>query len=234
MTSYRDRHVVVTGGTGALGVAVVSALLDAGAICHVPYRDEAEVARLQGRDPSRLMLLPVKDLTDEAAVTRLYADISKLWASIHLAGGFAFAPIGETAKDLLMEQVNTNFVSCYLCCRAAIGRMLQSQEGGRIVNVSARAGLEWRMGAKTSAYTASKAAVAALSVALAEEVAGQGILVNAVAPSIMDTPTNRKDMPKADHGKWPKVEEVAGTILFLASPDNRVTRGAVVPVYGQA
>ena len=125
MTSYRDRHVVITGGTGALGIAVVSALLEAGAICHVPYRSEAEVARLQGRDPSRLMLLPVDDLTDEAAVNCLYADIPKLWASIHLAGGFAFAPIGDTPKDLLMAQMNTNFVSCYLCCRAAIGRMSQ-------------------------------------------------------------------------------------------------------------
>jgi NAD(P)-dependent dehydrogenase (short-subunit alcohol dehydrogenase family) len=90
------------------------------------------------------------------------------------------------------------------------------------------------MGARTSAYTASKAAVAAVTVALAEEVAGQGILVNAVAPSIMDTPANRQSMPKADYAKWPKVEEVASTILFLASPENRVTRGAVVPVYGQA
>jgi NAD(P)-dependent dehydrogenase (short-subunit alcohol dehydrogenase family) len=84
------------------------------------------------------------------------------------------------------------------------------------------------------AYTASKAAVAALTVALAEEVAGRNILVNAVAPSVMDTPANRKSMPKADHAAWPKVEEVARTILFLASPENAVTRGAVVPVYGRA
>jgi NAD(P)-dependent dehydrogenase (short-subunit alcohol dehydrogenase family) len=74
--------------------------------------------------------------------------------------------------------------------------------------------------------------VAALTAALAEEVVGEGILVNAVAPSIMDTPANRASMPKADHEKWPKVEEVARTVLFLASPDNLVTRGGVVPVYG--
>ncbi len=76
--------------------------------------------------------------------------------------------------------------------------------------------------------------VAALTAALAEEVAKDGILVNAVAPSIMDTPANRQAMPKADYAAWPKVEEVAATILFLASPDNRVTRGAVVPVYGKS
>ena len=85
-----------------------------------------------------------------------------------------------------------------------------------------------------AAYTASKAAVAALTVALAEEVAKSGILVNAVAPSILDTRVNREAMPKADHALWPKVEEVAATILFLASPDNKVTRGAIVPVYGKS
>jgi NAD(P)-dependent dehydrogenase (short-subunit alcohol dehydrogenase family) len=104
--------------------------------------------------------------------------------------------------------------------------------GGRIVNVAARPALEWRMGANMAAYAASKAAVAALTVALAEKVAKDGVLVNAVAPSIMDTPANRADMPKADFSAWPKVE-VAETILFLASPENRVTRGAIVPVYGK-
>jgi len=85
-----------------------------------------------------------------------------------------------------------------------------------------------------AAYTASKAAVAALTVALSEEVVKADILVNAVAPSTMDTPANRKAMPNADHTAWAKVEEVAATILFLASPENRVTRGAVVPVYGKS
>ena len=98
-----------------------------------------------------------------------------------------------------------------------------------------RRGRRWN-GAAAPAWRpirSRKAAVAALTVALAEEVAKDGILVNAVAPSIMDTPANRKAMPKADFDAWPKVEEVAATILFLASPDNRVTRGAIVPVYGK-
>jgi NAD(P)-dependent dehydrogenase (short-subunit alcohol dehydrogenase family) len=85
-----------------------------------------------------------------------------------------------------------------------------------------------------TAYTASKAAVAAMTVALAEEVARHDILVNAVAPSIMDTRANREAMPKADYSLWPKLDEVARTILFLASPENRVTRGAIVPVYGKS
>jgi NAD(P)-dependent dehydrogenase (short-subunit alcohol dehydrogenase family) len=83
------------------------------------------------------------------------------------------------------------------------------------------------------AYTATKAAVAALTVALAQEVVKDGILVNAIAPSTIDTPANRKSMPDADHGAWPRPAEIAQTILFLASPANQVTRGAIVPVYGK-
>ena len=133
-----------------------------------------------------------------------------------------------------MGQIETNLVSCFLCCRAAVVAMSKGKSGGRIVNVAARPALEPRMGAGMTAYTASKAGVAALTASLAEEVAKDGILVNAVAPSIMDTPANRSAMPKADFSAWPKVEEVAATILFLASPDNAVTRGAIVPVYGKS
>ena len=85
-----------------------------------------------------------------------------------------------------------------------------------------------------TAYTIAKSGVAALTVALSEEVAKDGVLVNAVAPSIMDTPANRKAMPKADFALWPKVVEVAATIMFLVSPDNRITRGAIVSVYGKS
>jgi NAD(P)-dependent dehydrogenase (short-subunit alcohol dehydrogenase family) len=228
----RDRHVVVTGGAGALGAALVEALLRAGAVCHVPCVDEAEAKRFRLREHAQVALTVTGSLADETAVTRLYADIAPLWASIHLAGGFAAAPLRETAAATLRQQIDMNFTSCALCCRAAVNAM--AGRDGRIVNVAARPALEWRAGAGMTAYTASKAAVAALTVALAEEVAKDGILVNAVAPSIMDTPANRQAMPKADHSLWPKVEEVAATILFLAAPENRVTRGAIVPVYGKS
>ena len=155
-------------------------------------------------------------------------------ASIHIAGGFAFAPLTDTSGELLRQLVDDNLVSCFLCCREAVAAMRRGKAGGRIVNVAARQALEPRTGANISASTATKAGVAALSAALGEELAGEGILVNAVAPSIMDTPTNRRDMPKANFDAWPKVEEVAATILFLASPENKVSRGGVVPVFGAA
>ena len=231
---YRDRHVVVTGGTGALGGAVVAALVEAGAVCHVPYLHAAEAERFPLRDHANVELLAGIDLTDETAVARLYGSVPALWASIHLAGGFAMAAVAKTTKAELMQQVDLNLVTAFLSCRAAVNAITRTGAGGRIVNVAARPALEWRSGAGMAAYAASKAAVAALTVALAEEVAKAGILVNAVAPSIMDTPANRADMPKADYAAWPKVEEVAATILFLASPDNKVTRGGVVPVYGRS
>jgi NAD(P)-dependent dehydrogenase (short-subunit alcohol dehydrogenase family) len=236
---FRNRHVVITGGAGALGAAVVGALIEAGAICHVPCVDAAEAQRFPLREHQKVVLTVAGSLADEEAVARLYQAISPLWASIHLAGGFAAGPLRDAATATLRQQIDMNLLTCLLCCRAAVSAMTRGSaggwaDGGRIVNVAARPGLEWRSGAGMAAYTASKAAVAALTAALAEEVVKDGILVNAIAPSIMDTPANRRAMPKADYGLWPKVEEVAATILFLASPDNRVTRGAVVPVYGKS
>ncbi len=229
---FRDRHIVVTGGAGALGSAVVATLVAAGAVCHVPCLDAAEAERFALRAHKQVVLAVAGDLADEAAVDRAYQGIAPLWASIHIAGGFAFGPLRDAGIATIRRQIDMNLVSCMLCCRAAVKAMAGG--GGRIVNVAARAGLEWRSGAGMVAYAASKAAVAALTAALAEEVAKDGILVNAVAPSIMDTPANRAAMPKADYALWPKVEEVAATIAFLASPDNRVARGAVVPVYGKS
>jgi NAD(P)-dependent dehydrogenase (short-subunit alcohol dehydrogenase family) len=231
---FSDRHVIVTGGTGALGTAVADALVKAGAICHVPYVVAAEAERFTWRGHAQVKLVPVSDLSDEASVTRLFGGVPALWASIHLAGGFVMKPVAETTRAELMQQVEMNFVTAFLCCRAAVNAIARTGIGGRIVNVAARPALEWRAGSGMAAYAASKAAAAALTVALAEEVANASVLVNAVAPSIMDTPANRAAMPKADHTAWPKVEEVAATILFLASPDNKVTRGAIVPVYGKA
>jgi NAD(P)-dependent dehydrogenase (short-subunit alcohol dehydrogenase family) len=230
---YRDRHVVVTGGTGALGTAVVGALIEAGAVCHVPYVDSAEADRFAWRTHSKVKLVADIELTQESAVAKLYDGVPQLWASIQIAGGFAMAPLAKTTKPDLMRQIDMNFVTAFLCCHAAVNAMMRTGVGGRIVNVASRPALDWRAGAGMVAYTASKTAVAAMTVALAEEVVKEGILVNAIAPSTMDTPANRRAMPKADHADWPTVQEVAATIMFLASPENRVTRGAVVPVYGK-
>jgi NAD(P)-dependent dehydrogenase (short-subunit alcohol dehydrogenase family) len=226
---FSNQTVIVTGGTGALGRAVVGALLAAGAHCRVPYMVDAEAASFPHKD--RVTLVPRCELTNEEDVARLYDGVTNLWASIHIAGGFAMGSVTDTDKAGMFDMLSTNFVTCYLCCRAAVQNF--GVVGGRIVNVSARPGLEPRLGAGMAPYAASKAAVAAFTQSLAAEVAARNILVNAVAPSIIDTPANRAAMPNADHTAWPKPDEIAATIAFLASPENKVTTGAVVPVPGR-
>ena len=242
MTSIdlRDAHVVVTGGTGVLGTAVVGRLLDAGAVCHIPNFDADELARFPHAAHPGVHLRAGVDLTDEAAIGAFYDSLPELWASVHVAGGFAMTALAETTIADITHMIDINLISCYLACREAVRVMrakpsaLAHGRGGRIVNVAARPALEPRTGAGMAAYTATKAAVAALTQALAEELAGEQIWVNAVAPSIIDTPANRAAMPNAKHELRAPPVAIAETIAFLVAPANLTTRGAVVPVYGQS
>jgi NAD(P)-dependent dehydrogenase (short-subunit alcohol dehydrogenase family) len=233
---FSGRHVVVTGGTGALGAAVVQVLVDAGATCHIPAIEHAVPHHFPAALSSneRVRVTCGIELTDEAAVSGFYAKLPGLWASINIAGGFAMAPIAEVKLDQWRGMMDMNATTCFLCCREAVRKIRATRDGGggRIVNVAARPALVPTGG--MTAYAASKAAVANLTVSLAEELANERIWVNAVVPSIMDTPANRKAMSGADFDKWPKVSEVAATIAFLASPQNALTRGGLVPVYGRS
>jgi NAD(P)-dependent dehydrogenase (short-subunit alcohol dehydrogenase family) len=235
VADFRERNVMVTGGTGALGAAVVAELLAGGATCHVPYYIDAEEQNFPHRGHPRVKLIGSTNLASQTVVSRLYEGVPKLWASIHLAGGFAASPIAATDEAELMGMIRTNLVTCFLCCAAAVAAMRRAANGGgRIVNIAARPALEPRLGAGAVAYAASKAGVAALTQALAAEVLTDNILVNAIAPSTLDTEANRKAMPRADHALWPKPAEVATIICNLAAPSNRVTSGAIIPVYGRA
>ncbi len=209
----KGKHVVVTGGKGALGGAVVALLQARGAEVHVP--DIATV-----------------DLSNEQQATAYYAALPPLWASVQLAGGFAMSPLTETSYADLEKQWKLNTVTCFLACREAVRSMRRTGAGGRIVNVAARP-VVMPAGGMT-AYVAAKAGVAAITQSLAAELSGERILVNAVLPSIIDTPANRASMPKADHASWPQPAEIAETIAFLASAENALTSGALVPVYGRA
>jgi NAD(P)-dependent dehydrogenase (short-subunit alcohol dehydrogenase family) len=238
MVAFSGAHVVVTGGTGALGTAVVGALRAAGAVCHVTNLVAAELDRYAHRGDAGVHVTSGVELGDEAAVQRFYASLPPLWASIHLAGGFAMAPVADTSAADFEAQFRMNALSCFLCTRAAIGAIRARSapgpggaNGGRIVNVAARPALEPRLGAGMAAYAASKAAVATLTQALGEEVAGEEIWINAVAPSVLDTAANRAAMPDAPHHLWVAPAALAELIAFLVSPENRVTRGAVIPVY---
>ncbi|MEL7059506.1 MAG: SDR family NAD(P)-dependent oxidoreductase [Acidobacteriota bacterium] len=230
------RHVVVTGGAGALGHAVVKRLLALGAVCHVPCVDRAELERFDLADRLRVEATAPVDLGDPRQVNAYYEALDELWASIHCAGGFSMADISAIEDDDFRRMMRLNAETAFWCCRAAVRAMRATDPaaGGRIVNVAARVALEPREGAGKTAYAMSKAAVAALTQGLAEELADDAVWINAVAPSILDTPANRDAMPDADHTRWPTTAEVAETIVFLASPLNRSTRGGVLPVYGKS
>jgi NAD(P)-dependent dehydrogenase (short-subunit alcohol dehydrogenase family) len=239
MVDFAGSHVVVTGGTGALGRAVIGALRAAGAVCHVPNLVAAELDGFPYASDPGVRIVRGVDLADEAAVRVFYQALPPLWASIQLAGGFAMAPIAEMSGEDFMAQFRMNALSCFLCSAAAVAAFRARGQpgpggarGGRIVNVAARPALEPRLGAGMVAYTASKSAVAALTQALAQETTDEEIWVNAVAPSVLDTPANRAAMPDADHHRWVAPGDLAEILVFLASPANRVTRGAVIPVYG--
>ena len=228
--SLNDRSpVLVTGGTGALGTAVCRRFLSEGCAVHVTWLHESERDRFPLADQCTLHQA---DLADEAAVTELYRQIGSLWASIHVAGGFAMGPIEQMSLADFEGMFRMNTTSTFLCCREAVRAIRHEGGGGRIVNVGARPAVEPVGG--MLAYTTSKAAVTSLTQCLAKEVLEDSILVNAVLPSIMDTPANRAGMPDADFDAWPTVEAVAETIAWLASPENTLTTGALVPIYGRS
>lgn len=219
------RHVVITGGDGALGQAVVEAFVAAGATCHLP------VFGAGGTAPAGTRVTGNVDLTNQEAVVAYYAELPPLAASVHLAGGFKAKPIAETSRADLEQQLALNLLTAFLCSREAVKLFRRHPPGGgRIVNVAARV-IE-QPAPEMVAYAIAKAGVAALTRSLAAEVRAEGILVNAVLPSIIDTPANRAAMPDAKFERWPKPAQLARAILWLASPANELTSGALLPVYG--
>ncbi len=231
MGDFDKRHVVVTGGSGALGTGVVQALLERGAHVHVPVYRPRELDAYPFRDHERVSVRLGLDFTIEETVVKYYGELPSCWASVHVAGGFRSAPFCDTSLDDFLALMNQNAVSCFLASREAVRAMRRGGQGGRIVNIAAKPALVPT--ASMVAYAASKAVVASMTQCLAEEVGPEGILVNAIAPSIIDTPANRRAMPDADHAKWPTPAQIARTIVYLASEENEVGRGAVLPVYGR-
>jgi len=232
MRTLRDCHVVITGGTGALGAAVAQALVEAGAHCHVPAIETSVPADRFPKDG--VSVTTHIDLSDETAVDGFYAKLPPLHAVVNIAGGFAWAPIADSPAKVMQQQMSMNFASCAMSCRAAVANFRKAGKGGHIVNISARPALNPRQGANMTAYTASKAAVAAFTVALAEELKGESISVIALAPSTIDTPTNRNDMPKADHASWVRPAAIADLIVAQLSLSAPINSGALIPVYGKA
>jgi NAD(P)-dependent dehydrogenase (short-subunit alcohol dehydrogenase family) len=234
--TFEGKVAVVAGGTGGLGRAVSEAFLDEGATVIVTYRTPAEFDALvhaAGANGARLEGQRV-DVTDETESRQLIegtlAQHKRLDALINTVGGYAGGvKLWDLDTKVLENMLNLNLRSGYALSRAVVPAMLK-QGYGSIVNVAAKAALDHPAGA--AAYAASKAAALAMLDSLAMEVAGTGVRVNSVLPSIIDTAANRKAMPRADFAKWPKPEDIARVIVFLCSDAAKVIHGASIPVYG--
>jgi NAD(P)-dependent dehydrogenase (short-subunit alcohol dehydrogenase family) len=229
---------IITGATASLTAAVVSTFLEAGATVVTTYRREGDLATLRERaavaTDARLSGVAL-DLTDEAAVAQAYAVIAEQHGGIdilvNVAGGFGGgSPVKETAWSLWQQQLDLNLKTAVLSCKAALPHMLGRD--GAIVNVGTRTATQ--PGKNLAAYAASKRAVLQLTEALAAELRDQNITANAVLPSTIDTPENRRNDPTAGGGRWVPPEQIARVILFLAGPDARIISGAAIPVYGRA
>jgi NAD(P)-dependent dehydrogenase (short-subunit alcohol dehydrogenase family) len=224
------RVYAITGGFGVLGCAVASAVADAGG--QLALIDNAW--NVPANCPGETLVLGGKDLTDPAeAIAAIDAVVDRFGALdvlLNIAGGFKWETLEAGAPQSWADLHRLNVVTAANTCRAAIPHLRKSA-APRIVNVGSAAALKAAAG--MGPYAASKAGVHALTQALAEELKGDRITVNAVLPSIIDTPANRADMPKADSSAWVAPADLAAVILFLASEAAKAVTGALVPVTGR-
>ena len=220
--------VLVAGGTGHLGTAVVRELLAGGYAITATWVVESEAERLSA-EPVELVHA---DLFDPDAVQKAIDSTPELEAVVNLVGGYAEGPrVHETDPDQFDGLMKLNVKPGFLLARAAMPRLIE-RGGGAFVGVSARAALRPFPGA--AGYIASKAAVLALIQALDAEYKRHGIRCNAILPSVIDTPPNRAAQPDADYSKWVQPEEIAKVVRFLVSGESGPISGAAVPVYGRA
>jgi NAD(P)-dependent dehydrogenase (short-subunit alcohol dehydrogenase family) len=225
----RDKVIVVTGGFGVLGRAVAEAALEAGASVAVPGREQAD--KIPARD--RLMVLGGVDLTDFAAakqaIDAVAARFGKIDGLANVAGGFLWQTLGDGDLSGWTDLFRMNLLTAVAATKAALPHLRASH--GAIVNVGSAPAK--KAGAGMGAYAASKAGVLRLTESLAEEEKKAGVRVNAVLPTIIDTPRNRADMPKADFSRWVKPEDIAKAILFLLSDDAMAITGAELLISGK-
>ncbi|MDX1521306.1 MAG: SDR family NAD(P)-dependent oxidoreductase [Anaerolineae bacterium] len=237
MFDFSDKVVVITGGTGNLGQAIIRAFQAAQAKLVLLDRSENNLQKAYPELTSspNYYFANNTDLTEPDRVATAIAGaidhFGRIDVLVNAAGGFrAGTPLHETPLDTWDFMLNLNARSVFIICRVVIPHMIE-QGRGKIVNVAARAALTG--GKNLSAYSVSKSAVMRLTESMAAELGEAGINVNCILPSTIDTPQNREAMPKADFSRWVQPEALAEAILFLASDAARAINGASLPVYGR-
>ncbi len=225
------RSVLVAGGTGALGGAVLDDLVEHDYAVTATWRSERERDRIEQSLGDRVQLVQA-DLLDAAQVQDAVDRAGDLLAVVNLVGGFSQGGrVHETEPDDYERMLRLNLRPGFLLARAAMPKLIEGG-GGAYVGVAARAALRPFKGA--AGYITAKAGVIAFVQSLAVEYRDDGIRANVVLPSTIDTPANREQMPNADHSKWVPPEQIARVIRFLVSDDSAPTSGATIPVYGRA
>jgi len=233
---FQAQVALVTGGSGALGSAVVLDLLGAGARVAVPYMADEPWEALSSRaGAARERLWGAKaDFTTAAAVEQFVHNVVERWGRVDFlvctAGGFAAGKIHETTEESWDRMFDLNLRTVYLAAHAVIPVMIQ-QNFGRIITTSSGAILNGG-GAGMAAYAVSKGAVRLLTEILASELKAYNIHAHCILPGTMDTEANRRAMPKADFSQWVSTVDVARVIRFLLGDDARAVRSVAVPVLG--
>ncbi len=229
------KTAIVTGGSGNVGRAVVRRLTAEGAGVVVADLAPPRQEDLAAMGDAASVRFHETDLTDEAAVRQLVSAAGEDGGPdllINVAGGFRFGPrvedLAEADWDAMLQ---LNLKSAFLCIKSVLPGMKQ-RNYGRIVSIAARSGL--RGDAMVAPYAVSKGGVILLTQSVADEVKDYDINVNAVLPSIVDTPPNREAMGSANFGRWVQADDLAEVILFLASDRSRAITGAAIPVYNRA
>ena len=220
------RSIIVTGGFGALGRVTAAAFADQGdKVARVDLTPQPPDANATGRD------LGGVDLTDPAATVNAVARVTEAFGGVdvlvNIAGGFKWETVADGSLETWQQMYAMNALSAVTMTKAALPE-LRRRAGARIVNIGAGAAIQAAAG--MGSYAASKAAVHRFTESLAAELAQEDITVNAILPSIIDTPSNRAAMPDADFSKWVQPQAIAEVILFLASPAARAISGALIPV----
>jgi NAD(P)-dependent dehydrogenase (short-subunit alcohol dehydrogenase family) len=236
--TFSEKVALVAGGTGGLGRAVTLAFLERGARVAVTWVHEEEylalrstagnlASRLDGFQADVTGIRTAQDLVD-----RIVSKWKQLDVLVNTVGGYTGGvPLWKLDAEVFEHMLNLNLRATFALAKAAVPAMV-ARKSGVVINIAAKAA--WDHTAGNSAYAASKAAAVALMDSLAADLIGTGVRVNSVLPSIIDTEANRKAMPDADFAKWPKPEDIAKVILFLASDFISVIHGASIPVFGNA
>lgn len=230
---FSGKVVIVTGANGNIGQAVARRFAAEDATLVLVGRKAEELAAIADELKG---MVGVADVTDEASVDALVKQVEAAHGKIdvlaHTVGGFAPGkPVHESALETFDKMMNLNARSVWVTCARVAKHMVDNKVEGHITAVLSKNA--YKGTAKSGAYAASKAAAQRILESMAAELIGNGITVNGVVPSTIDTPQNRESMPNADYSKWVQPEDIANAILFLSSEQAHSVNGVSLDIFGR-